>query len=131
MQTVTLKIKLLPPNKGKLEKMTRMLEIYRQACFWFLEKAEALNTTSRAHLNRETYRQACELFDLNRGTLQCAMLKALSVRRSYLSRKQRLQEVQPHDVGLELSGAGFIHRIQGRPCRGARNLRRPQGEKSR
>jgi len=28
MQTVTLKIKLLPPNKGKLEKMTRMLEIY-------------------------------------------------------------------------------------------------------
>lgn len=89
MQTVTLKIKLLPPNKGKLEKMTRMLEIYRQACFWFLEQAEALNTTSRAHLNRETYRQACELFDLNRGTLQCAMLKALSVRRSYLSRKQR------------------------------------------
>jgi len=46
MQTVTLKIKLLPPNKGKLEKMTRMLEIYRQACFWFLEKAEALNTTA-------------------------------------------------------------------------------------
>ena len=32
MQTVTLKITLLPPNKGKLEKMTRMLEIYRQAC---------------------------------------------------------------------------------------------------
>jgi len=40
----------------------------------------------------------------------------------------KLQEVQPHDVGLELSGAGFIHRIQGRPCRGARNLRRSQGD---
>jgi len=39
MQTVTLKIKLLPPNKGKLEKMTRMLEIYRQACSWFLDGA--------------------------------------------------------------------------------------------
>lgn len=89
MQTVTLKIKLLPPNKGKLEKMTRMLEIYRQACFWFLERAEALDTTSRAHLNHETYLEACGLFDLNRGTLQCAMLKALSARRSYLSRKQR------------------------------------------
>ncbi|HHY37597.1 MAG TPA: transposase, partial [Clostridia bacterium] len=89
MQTVTLKIKLLPPNKGKLEKMTRMLETYRQACSWFLEQAEALNTTSRAHLNRETYRQACESFNLNRGTLQCAMLKALSARRSYVSRKRR------------------------------------------
>lgn len=43
---------------------------------WFLEQAGALNTTSRAHLNRQTYRQACELFDLNRGTLQCAKLKA-------------------------------------------------------
>jgi len=85
MQTVTLKIRLLPPNKGKLEKMTRMQEIYRQACSWFLEQAKALNPTSRAHLHRETYRPACELFDLNRGTLQCAMLKALSVRRSYLS----------------------------------------------
>lgn len=89
MQTVTLKIKLLLPNKGKREKMARMLEIYRQACFWFLEQAGALNTTSRARLNRETYRQACELFDLNRGTLQCAMLKALSVRRSHLSHKRR------------------------------------------
>ncbi|MDN5375337.1 MAG: putative transposase [Thermacetogenium sp.] len=88
MQTVTLKIKLLPPNKGKLEKMNRMLETYRQACSWFLEQAEALDTTSRAHLNRKTYRQACELFDLNRGTLQCAMLKALSARRSYVSRKR-------------------------------------------
>ena len=26
MQTVTLKIKLLPPNKGKTEKMKRMME---------------------------------------------------------------------------------------------------------
>jgi|GEM_PF-2100753 len=89
MQTVTLKIKLLLPNKGKLEKLTRMLDTYRQACSWFLEQAKAFNTTSRAHLNRETYRQACKLFDLNRGTLQCAMLKALSAYRSYLSRKQR------------------------------------------
>ncbi|NPV25873.1 MAG: IS200/IS605 family element transposase accessory protein TnpB [Firmicutes bacterium] len=89
MQTVTLKIKLLPPNKEKLEKMARMLETYRQACSWFLEQAEILNTTSRAHLNHQTYRQAGKLFDLNRGTLQCAMLKALSARRSYLSRKQR------------------------------------------
>lgn len=89
MQTVTSKIKLLPPNRSKLEKMTRMLDTYRQACSWFLEQAKVLNTASRAHLNRETYRQACELFDLNRGTLQCAMLKALSAYRSYLSRKQR------------------------------------------
>ncbi len=89
MQTVTLKIKLLPPNKGKTEKMKRMMETYRKACSWFLERAEALNTTSRAKLNRETYRQTCELFDLNRGTLQCAMLKALLVRRSFLSRKRR------------------------------------------
>ncbi len=89
MQTVTLKIKLLPPNKDKLEKMARLLETYRRACSWFLEQAEALDTTSRAHLNRQTYRQACAQFDLNRGTLQCAMLKALSARRSYLSRKQR------------------------------------------
>jgi len=37
-------------------------------------------------LNRETYRKACKLFDFNRGTLQCAMLKALSARRSYFSR---------------------------------------------
>ncbi|MDN5347846.1 MAG: hypothetical protein PWP65_1410, partial [Clostridia bacterium] len=29
MQTVTLKIKLLPPNKGKLEKMARMACTYR------------------------------------------------------------------------------------------------------
>ncbi|EAX46636.1 transposase, IS605 OrfB family [Thermosinus carboxydivorans Nor1] len=89
MQTITLKIKLLSPNKGKLEKMVRMLEIYHQACSWFLAQAEALNTASRAVLNRETYKQASGLFDLNRGTLQCAMLKALSARRSYLSRKQR------------------------------------------
>jgi len=68
--------KLMPPNKGKLEKMIRMMETYGQACSWFLEQVEALNTTSRAHLNRETYRQACELFDLNRGTLQCTMLRA-------------------------------------------------------
>jgi IS605 OrfB family transposase len=95
MQTVTLKIKLLPPNKGKLEKMTRMLETYRRAYSWFLEQAEVLNTTSRAHLNRETYRQACELFDLNRGTLQCAMLKALSAYRSYLSHKRRRKEASP------------------------------------
>lgn len=89
MQTVTIKIKLLPPNKCKLGKMVSMVEIYRQACSWFLEQAAALNTTSRARLNRETYRQACELFDLNRGTLQCAMLKALSAHRSYLSCKQK------------------------------------------
>ncbi|EAX47470.1 transposase, IS605 OrfB family [Thermosinus carboxydivorans Nor1] len=89
MQTITLKMKLLSPNKGKLEKMIRMLEIYHQACSWFLAQAEALNTVSRAVLNRETYKQASGLFDLNRGTLQCAMLKALSARRSYLSRKQR------------------------------------------
>ncbi len=31
MQTVTLRVKLLKPNKGKLEKMSRMLESYRQA----------------------------------------------------------------------------------------------------
>jgi IS605 OrfB family transposase len=62
-----------------------MLEIYRQACFWFLEQAETLKTTSRAKLNRETYHKACELFDLNRAALQCAMLKALSAYRSYLS----------------------------------------------
>ncbi|MDN5331358.1 MAG: hypothetical protein PWP45_583, partial [Tepidanaerobacteraceae bacterium] len=86
MQTVTLKVKLLSPNKGKREKMARMLETYRKACSWFIKQAEALNTTSRAKLNRETYRRACELFDLNRGTLQCAMLKALSAYRSYLSR---------------------------------------------
>ncbi|MDI6710080.1 MAG: transposase [Thermoanaerobacterales bacterium] len=86
---VTLKIKLLHPNKGKLEKIARMLETYRRACSWFLEQAETLNTTSRAHLNRKTYWQACGLFDLNRGTLQCAMLKALSARRSHLSRKLR------------------------------------------
>ncbi|HHW40471.1 MAG TPA: IS200/IS605 family element transposase accessory protein TnpB [Syntrophomonadaceae bacterium] len=89
MQVVTLKAKLLSPNKNKREKITRMLETYHQACSWFLTQAEVLNTTSRAKLNRETYRQACELFDLNRGTLQCAMLKALSARRSYLSRKLR------------------------------------------
>jgi len=89
MQTVTLKIKLLPPNKGKLKKMTRMMETYRQACSWFVQQAVALNTTSRARLNRETYRQACELFPLNRGTLQCAMLKALSAYRSYLSHKKK------------------------------------------
>jgi putative transposase len=82
MQTVTLKIKLLPPNKGKLDKMARMVETYRQACSWFLQQAEALDTTSRAHLNRKTYKQACLRFDLNRATLQCAMLKALSTRRS-------------------------------------------------
>jgi len=29
MQTVTLKIKLLSPNKGKLEKMVRMQDLYR------------------------------------------------------------------------------------------------------
>ncbi|WP_222926382.1 hypothetical protein [Fervidicola ferrireducens] len=69
-----------------MEKMARMLETYRKACAWFLEQAETLNTTSRAKLNRETYRRACELFDLNRATLQCAMLKALSAYRSYLSR---------------------------------------------
>jgi len=73
MQTVTLKIKLLPPNRGKLEKMARLLETYRRACSWFLEQAEALDTTSRAHLNRQTYRQACAQFNLNRGTLQCAI----------------------------------------------------------
>jgi len=86
MQTVTLKVKLLSPNKGKLEKMVRMLELYHQACSWFLKQAEALNTTSRAKLNRGTYHKACELFDLNRATLQCAMLKALSAYRSYFSR---------------------------------------------
>ncbi|KXG78017.1 hypothetical protein AN618_06290 [Fervidicola ferrireducens] len=86
MQTVTLKVKLLSPNKGKLEKMALMLETYRKACSWFLKQAETLKTTSRAKLNRETYHKACELFDLNRGTLQCAMLKALSAYRSYLSR---------------------------------------------
>mgnify|MGYP000583825501 CR=1 FL=1 len=75
MQTVTLKIKLLPPNKGKLEKMARMVETYRQACSWFLEQAETLNTTSRAYLNRETYRQACGLFDLNRGASSAPCLK--------------------------------------------------------
>jgi len=48
MQTVTLKVKLLSPNKGKREKMVRMLELYRKACSWFLEQAETLNTTSRA-----------------------------------------------------------------------------------
>ncbi len=88
MLTVSLKAKFLAPNKGKLEKMSRMVETYRRACFWFLKQAEALDTASRAELNRETYRQACELFDLNRGTLQCAMLKALSARRSYVSRKR-------------------------------------------
>jgi hypothetical protein len=86
MQTVTLKIKLLPPNKGKLHKMARMVETYRQACSWFLQQVEALDTTSRACLNRKTYKQACERFDLNRATLQCAMLKALTARRSVLSR---------------------------------------------
>jgi len=86
MQTVTLKVKLLSPNKGKQEKMALMLETYRKACSWFLKQTEALNTTSRAKLNRETYHKACELFDLNRATLQCAMLKALSAYRSYLSR---------------------------------------------
>jgi len=99
MQTITLKIKLLPPNKGKLEKMTRMLDTYGEACSWFLEQAEALGTTSRAYLNRQTYRQACQLFDLNRGTLQCAMLKALSARRSYLSRKLRGKKVSLPQFG--------------------------------
>ncbi|MGI9951994.1 transposase [Moorellaceae bacterium AZ2] len=93
MQVVTLKVKLLPPNKGKQDKMGRMLETYRQACCWFMEQAAALGTTSRAYLNRETYRQACELFDLNRATLQCAMLKALSAYRSYLSHKRRGKKV--------------------------------------
>lgn len=85
MQTVTLRVKLLKPNKGKLEKMSRMLETYRQACAWFLEQAEIFNTTSRTRLNRETYQRARDLFDLNRGTLQCAMLKALSIRQALLS----------------------------------------------
>jgi len=89
MQTVTIKIKLLPPNKGKLEKLNHMVETYHLACSWFLELAVALNTTSRAYLNRQTYREACKLFNLNRATLQCAMLKALSVYRSYLSHRQK------------------------------------------
>ena len=88
-QTVTLKIKLLRPNRGKREEMARMLELYNQACSWFLEQAKALNTTSRAHLHRETYRRACELFDLNRATLQCAMLKALIVWRAFLAKSKR------------------------------------------
>lgn len=95
MQTVTLRVKLFKPNKGKLEKMSRMLESYRQACAWFLEQAEILNTTSRTRLNRETYQQARDLFDLNRGTLQCAMLKALSAKRSYLSHKRRGKKAGP------------------------------------
>jgi len=49
-----------------------------------------LKTASRAKLNRETYHKACGLFDLNRATLQCAMLKALSAYRSYLSKKSSL-----------------------------------------
>lgn len=89
MQTISLKVKLLSPNKGKLEKMSRMSEAYRDACSWFLEQAEQLNTASRAYLNRETYSEACKLFDLNRATLQCAMLKALTARRSCFSRKRK------------------------------------------
>lgn len=79
--------------------MTRMMETYRRACSWFLEQAEALDTTSRAKLNRETYRQACELFELNRGTLQCAMLKALAARRSHVSCKKKGKKASLPEFG--------------------------------
>jgi len=93
MRTVALKMKLLSPNRGKQEKMARLLKTFREACNWFLEQAETLNTTSRAKLHRETYGEACKLFDLNRATLQCAMMKALATRRSYLALKRKGRKV--------------------------------------
>lgn len=95
MQTITVKMKLLAPNKGKEAKMFRMVDTYRGACAWFLGEAERLNTTSRAHLNRETYARACALFSLNRGTLQCAMLKALAARRAYLFLVRKRKKASP------------------------------------
>jgi IS605 OrfB family transposase len=95
MQTITVKFKLLEPNKGKLQKMASMAETYREACVWFAKEAERLNTVSRARLNRETYSIAKEKFNLNTATLQMAMMKALSARRSYLSRIRKGKKATP------------------------------------
>ena len=95
MQTIAVKFKLLQPNKGKLRKMLQMAANYREACVWFSQETERLNTTSRAKLNKETYSTAKEKFNLNTATLQMAMMKALSARRSYLSRVKKGLKASP------------------------------------
>jgi len=94
-QTVAVKFKLRLPNRGKARQMQAAGEAYRQACAWFGEAAERLQTSSRTILHRETYAQARELFDLNSATLQEAMLKALTARKSYLTKRQRDKLARP------------------------------------
>ena len=87
-QTVTLKLKLRPPNRGKEGQMQAAAAAYQQACGWFAAAVVRLGTASRARLNRETYAAARALFDLNSATLQAAMLKALTAYRSYRTHQQ-------------------------------------------
>lgn len=94
-QTVAVKFKLLAPNRGKVRQMQAAGEAYRQACAWFAAAAERLQTSSRTILHRATYAQARELFDLNSATLQEAMLKALTARKSYLTKRQRDKKARP------------------------------------
>jgi transposase len=88
-QTVAIKFKLLSPNRGKDRKMRAAVEVYRQACAWFAGQADRLQTTHRNRMHHETYPLAREAFDLNSATLQEAMFKALTARKSYLTKRSK------------------------------------------
>ncbi|MFQ5795462.1 MAG: hypothetical protein ACE5JP_10495, partial [Candidatus Bipolaricaulia bacterium] len=71
-QTISIRIKCLKPNAGKGERLAHQQREFVHAANWFLDRIEALGTTSRKQLHRELYSSAREQFDLNAGVLQCA-----------------------------------------------------------
>lgn len=91
-QTITLKTKLLEPNRSKANKLDRARLAYTEAVQYFMQRADELGTTSRARLNRETYHEAKEMFAVNSSTLQMAMLKALAAYRSVVAKRKRKQK---------------------------------------
>lgn len=88
-QVVTLRLKLKPPTKHKSERLQQQQVAYIQACRYFAEVSRSLGSTGLGKVNRASYQESKGLFALNTGVLQQAMQKALSARRSVLSRLRK------------------------------------------